>query len=145
MNNGMYKTHGPAWGNERAPLFCSTDFIIDTIIGLEWQHLLSKVKLWPFFFCPFFFLMWIVFYYCQTSLNIAAPDRATGTMRGVGAFRQWSDIGTAPFDLRWSHALMRVTHASNFVFPISNVSTTAWSWPSSRPLAKHTEIRSFSI
>lgn len=49
MNNGMYKTHSPPGGNERVPLFCSTDFIIDTIIGLEWQHLLSGVRIWPFY------------------------------------------------------------------------------------------------
>lgn len=79
--------------------------------------------MWLFFLFSFFFLMWIVFYYCQTSLNIAAPDRPTGTMWRVGAFRQWSDIGTASFDFRRSSALMRVTHASNIAFPPSQMST----------------------
>lgn len=30
-------------GNERAPLFRSADFIIDTIVGSEWQPLLSAL------------------------------------------------------------------------------------------------------
>lgn len=61
-----------------------------------------------------------VFYYCQTSSNIAAPDRAIGTMWRVGAFRQWSVIGTVNVSLalRWSSALMtvQITLASNFLF-----------------------------
>ncbi len=64
-----------------------------------------------------------VFYYCQTSSNIAAPDRATGTMWRVGAFRQWSDIGTVNVSLalRWSSTLMTVSFQlsnSFFLFQI---------------------------
>lgn len=54
-----------------------------------------------------------VFYYCQTSSNIAAPDRAIGTMWRVGAFRQWTDVGTVKISLalRWSSALVTVTRS----------------------------------
>lgn len=69
-----------------------------------------------------------VFYYCQTSSNIAAPDRATGTMLRVGAFRQWSDIGTVnnSLALRWSSALMTVTYVSNFFFSMWSYAAAIW-------------------
>ena len=43
-----------------------------------------------------------VFYDCQTSSNIVVPDRATGTMWGAEAFRQWSN------------ALMTAAHISAY-------------------------------
>lgn len=44
MNNGVFKTYSPR-EEMKVRLFSSTDSIIDTIIGLEWQHLLSEAIL----------------------------------------------------------------------------------------------------